>query len=144
MAVERNLDQHRLADAERLKTDAITEAAAILAKAKSDADQLRQDTEGELLKRSEHLKREQNLLKQRKEALVAQLNNLSSLANLTALEFPDDEGHHPVREVLSGAEKDAAVSGPAEKPSEKTAEEPTEKAAEKPAARVPQKVRGGA
>lgn len=84
--------QAAYADAERIKTDAITEAAAIIAQAKAEADQHRQDTEGLLVKRSECLRREQNLLKQRKEALVAQLNNLSSLANLTALEFPDDEG----------------------------------------------------
>lgn len=80
-----------LAEAERIKTDAITEASALVAKAQADADERRARTEGELLKRSEVLQREQNLLRQRKEALLAQLSNLSSVANLTALEFPDDD-----------------------------------------------------
>ena len=107
--------QAALSDAERVKTDAIMEAAAIVAKAKSDADQHRQDTEGPLVKRAEQLTREQNLLRQRREALMAQLNNLSSLANLTALEFPDEDGNHPVHEVLTTEAVDDPVENTVER-----------------------------
>ena len=88
------------AEAEQIKADAINEAAAIVAKARHDADEHWRATEGELVRRTEQLKREQNLLRQRKEALVAQLNNLSSLANLTALEFPDEEEGHKLAQLI--------------------------------------------
>ena len=99
------------AEAERIKTDAIVEAAAIIDRAKHDSEQHRQATEGELLRRSEQLQREQNLLKQRKEALIAQLNNLSSLANLTALEFPEEDA---AKAALEGAAKVAERPADAE------------------------------
>ena len=92
-----------------------TVGAAIVAKAKSDADQHRQDTEGPLVKRAEQLTREQNLLRQRREALMAQLNNLSSLANRTALEFPDEDGNHPVHEVLTTEAVDDPVENTVER-----------------------------
>jgi len=38
---------------------------------------------------------------------VAQLNNLSSLANLTALEFPDEDGQQSIKAALEGAAPDA-------------------------------------
>lgn len=107
------------AEAERIKADSINEAAAIVAQARHAADEHWQRTEGELLRRTEQLKREQNLLRQRKEALVAQLNNLSSLANLTALEFPEDEeggaGLLLIEEPGAGQAR-VDAGGPAEAP----------------------------
>ncbi|WP_040160447.1 DivIVA domain-containing protein [Nigerium massiliense] len=96
----RRRQQSVYAEAERIKADSINEAAAIVAQARHNADEHWQRTEGELLRRTEQLKREQNLLRQRKEALVAQLNNLSSLANLTALEFPEEESNTDLAELI--------------------------------------------
>ncbi len=104
----RSRQQAAYAEAERIKTDALTEAAAIVMKATHDAEAHRQETEGALMRRSDQLRREQNLLKQRKEALVAQLNNLSSLANLTALEFPDEDGNHPIQQIILEPADEAA------------------------------------
>ena len=66
----RTRQQAALADAESLKAAAITEAAALIDRAKAEAEAHRVETETALISRSEELQREQNLLKQRKEADV--------------------------------------------------------------------------
>lgn len=105
-----------LSEAEKIRVDAVSESAAIISTAQAAADRHRAETEGELVKRSEVLQREQNLLRQRKEALLAQLANLSSVASLTALEFPDElTAESVVIETVADAADEASEESTDEK-----------------------------
>jgi len=86
----RGRQQAAYAEAEQIKSDSIAEAQAILAKAKADADALLSESEAELVRRKEKLRRDAHLLRERKAALISQLNQLSSIANVAADEFPDE------------------------------------------------------
>lgn len=93
--------QAALADAEHIKTGALDEAGAIIEAAKVDAEALLANTDSELVARNDQLKRELRTLRQRKQALLTQLAQLSSLATETASEFPEDEHTGPVLQALA-------------------------------------------
>lgn len=114
--------QNTYAEAEKIKQDAVLEAASILDKARAEADELAQETESKLLKRRETLKRESGRLRARKEALIAQLGSLSTLASVTAGEFPDDfEVTGPIpQEILDEPQIDEDAAEQAEVDTETT------------------------
>lgn len=87
----RGRQQAAYAEAEDIKAAAVSEAAAIVARANADAEERLTQTDAELVARNEKLKRDNRHLRQRKQALLTQLAQLSSLATETASEFPEDE-----------------------------------------------------
>lgn len=97
----RSRHQGTLAEAESIKAAAIAEASATVEKAHADIATHRRDQESELERRADELKREVALLRQRKSALLAQLDNLTTLARTTALQFPDDEDGQSVADIVS-------------------------------------------
>ncbi len=97
----RGRQQAAYAEAEDIKSGAITEAEAIRAKAKADAEAKLADTDAELVARNERLKQDNRHLRQRKQALLTQLAQLSSLATETASEFPEDELTGAIPSVLA-------------------------------------------
>lgn len=103
----RGREQAAYAEAEGIKADALTEAGAIVAEARTQADRLLADTDQELVRRNEQLRRDLQLLRQRKQALLTQMAQLSSLATETASEFPEDEHTGPVA-AMSGAAQPVA------------------------------------
>ncbi len=86
----RQRQQISLAEAESIKVGAVEEAQAILAKARSDADLLLSEADGELIRRREKLRHDSHLLRERKLALISQLKQLSSIANVAEEEYPDE------------------------------------------------------
>lgn len=90
------------ADAERIKIEAIAEAATIVSTAQQEAAQHRRESEAALVAHTGQLRREYNMLKQRKESLLAQLNNLSSLANLTSISFAETDADDAPNVVIEG------------------------------------------
>ncbi len=86
----RQRQQVSLAEAETIKVGAIEEAQAILAKARSDADLLLAEADGELIRRREKLRHDSHLLRERKLALISQLKQLSSIADVAEEEYPDE------------------------------------------------------
>ena len=82
-------------------TDALTEAGSILAQARKDAENKLAETDTELVERNERLKRELRTLRQRKQALLTQMAQLSSLATETASEFPEDEHTGPILAAMA-------------------------------------------
>ena len=107
----RGRQQAAYAEAEGIKTDAITEAAGIIAQARADAEAKLAQTDSELVARNDQLKRENRHLRQRKQALLTQLAQLSSFATETASEFPEDELTGPI--VAALAEEPDAGADPA-------------------------------
>ncbi|MFT3970346.1 MAG: DivIVA domain-containing protein [Micropruina sp.] len=112
------MDQRRqkaLAEADQIVVEANEQARAILSEARAKAAKLIADAELAASARGEHLRRETERLQQRKQAIVAQLTSLSSLANSSVAEFPD-LGHHddaPTVElgaVLDDTKVESAVS----------------------------------
>lgn len=93
--------QAALAEAENIKASALDEAGAIIDQAKVDAEAKLADTDAELVARNDQLRRELRTLRQRKQALLTQLAQLSSLATETASEFPEDEHTGPVLQALA-------------------------------------------
>ena len=83
-------------EAERTKAAAVSEGAALIAKATADADEILRKADAALADRNEQLRRDNRMLRQRKQALLGQLNQLSSLATVTASEFPEDEATGPI------------------------------------------------
>lgn len=113
----RSRQQAAYTEAEGIKTDAINEAAAIIDRARADAHVKLAETDAELVARNDQLKRENRHLRQRKQALLTQLAQLSSFATETASEFPEDEMTGPIMAALAeepDAGADPAVDGPAE------------------------------
>lgn len=92
--------QSAWAEAEDIKAGAISEAAAIVAQARADAEDKLTETDAELAARNDRLKQDNRLLRQRKQALLTQLAQLSSLATETASEFPEDEATGPIPAAL--------------------------------------------
>jgi len=113
----RGRQQAAYAQAEDTKAGAVSEAAAIVAQARLDAEQRLADADTDLAERNEQLKRENRHLRQRKQALLTQLAQLSSLATETASEFPEDEYTGPippdlVEEPTAGAAPGVDDDGP--------------------------------
>ena len=78
-----------VAEAEQTKVHAIEEAEARLATAKQQATAISERTQQEFTWRKQQLRRETELLHQRKQAVLSQLASLSALAEQTANAFPD-------------------------------------------------------
>jgi cell division septum initiation protein DivIVA len=78
-----------VAEAEQTKVRAIEEAEARLATAKQQATAISERTQQEFTWRKQQLRRETELLHQRKQAVLSQLASLSALAEQTANAFPD-------------------------------------------------------
>lgn len=83
-------------EAEDVKAAAISEAAAIVATARAKAETILAQADHDLAARNEKLKREQRQLRQRKNALLSQLTQLSSLAMQTTDQFPEEEPTGPI------------------------------------------------
>lgn len=80
-----------LAEAERIRVEAVTNAEERIAAAKKQAAAINERTQQEFSWRKQQLKRETDLLSQRKQAVLNQLASLSALAEQTAQTFPDLE-----------------------------------------------------
>ncbi|HJY45324.1 MAG TPA: DivIVA domain-containing protein [Propionibacteriaceae bacterium] len=78
-----------LAEAEQTKATAVQEAEARIATAKKQAAAINERTQQEFAWRKQQLRRETELLHQRKQAVLSQLASLSALAEQTASAFPD-------------------------------------------------------
>jgi cell division septum initiation protein DivIVA len=78
-----------VAEAEQTKVQAIQEAEARVATAKQQATAISERTQQEFTWRKQQLRRETELLHQRKQAVLSQLASLSALAEQTANAFPD-------------------------------------------------------
>ena len=92
-----------VAEAEQTKVQAIEEAEARVATAKQQATAISERTQQEFTWRKQQLRRETELLHQRKQAVLSQLASLSALAEQTANAFPDlDEPSEIEGEELPG------------------------------------------
>ena len=78
-----------LAEAEHAKEEAVRESDARVATAKKQATAISERTQQEFTWRKQQLRRETELLHQRKQAVLSQLASLSALAEQTANAFPD-------------------------------------------------------
>ena len=78
-----------LVEAEQTKNAAAQEAEARIATAKKQAAAINERTQQEFAWRKQQLRRETELLHQRKQAVLSQLASLSALAEQTASAFPD-------------------------------------------------------
>ena len=78
-----------MAEAEQTKLAAVQEAEARIATAKQQASAINERTQQEFAWRKQQLRRETELLQQRKQAVLSQLASLSALAEQTASAFPD-------------------------------------------------------
>ena len=78
-----------LVEAEQSKNAAAQEAEARIATAKKQAAAINERTQQEFAWRKQQLRRETELLHQRKQAVLSQLASLSALAEQTASAFPD-------------------------------------------------------
>ena len=78
-----------LAEAERSKLAAIKEAEERVQAAKAQAAAITERTQSEFAWRKQELRRETDLLSQRKQAVLNQLASLSALAQQTAQSFPE-------------------------------------------------------
>ena len=78
-----------MAEAEQAKEEALRESDARVATAKKQATAISERTQQEFTWRKQQLRRETELLHQRKQAVLSQLASLSALAEQTANAFPD-------------------------------------------------------
>ena len=78
-----------LYEAERVKRAAIEEADAIVARAQAQADTIDERARQEFAWRRRQMRREQDLLDRRKQAMLSQLTSLSALAAETAQSLPE-------------------------------------------------------
>ena len=78
-----------LAEAEKVKLAALKEAEERVDAAKAQAAAITERTQSEFAWRKQELKRETDLLSQRKQAVLNQLASLSALAQQTAQSFPE-------------------------------------------------------
>lgn len=121
----RGRQQAAYAEAEDIKAGALTEAASILGQAKADAETKLAETDAELIARNDRLKQDNRHLRQRKQALLTQLAQLSSLATETASEFPEDEMTGAVPSILADlvAEPEAGADDAVDRPQEEPHDE---------------------
>lgn len=111
-----------LAEAEQLRLEAEAESKAAVEKAKAEAESILANAQAEAKRRNEQLIRDGERLQQRKQAILAQLAGLSSLAGRSIEEFPD-LAHH-------GSDQDDTADDPGVN-SPQSADEPA------PAGQVP-------
>ncbi len=78
-----------LYEAERVKRAAMEEADAIVARAQAQADTIDERARQEFAWRRRQMRREQDLLDRRKQAMLSQLTSLSALAAETAQSLPE-------------------------------------------------------
>lgn len=78
-----------LTEAERVKRAALEEADAIIARAQAQADTIDERARQEFAWRRRQMRREQELLDRRKQAMLSQLTSLSALAAETAQSLPE-------------------------------------------------------
>lgn len=114
----RSRQQAAHAEAENIKSAAHTEAGTIVSEARTQAEELLARTDAELQTRGEQLKNDIKTLRQRKQALLSQLAQLSTMATETANEFPEDDQTAPVLQALADlrAPADAAIAGGVDEP----------------------------
>lgn len=99
-----NRRQASLAEADQARLQAEAEANAMIEQAKARADAILNQAQADARARNEQLVREADLLQQRKQAIVAQLAGLSSLAGRSIEEFPDlgsDAAERPGRDAAT-------------------------------------------
>ncbi len=104
------------ADAEQTKVLAAREGQQLVNQAHKEAESAHQTVADRWAERQSRLRRETDLLTQRKHAILAQLSNLSTLAGTTAEDFPDmefgaldDLGRDPVIELPLEADEPEVV-----------------------------------
>lgn len=102
-----DLRRKALAEGEEIKVTAVREAEDQIAKAHAQSALLRDRAEEQFGWRKEQLERETNRLLHRKQAIMAQLANLSSMAEHSLAEFPD---------LLAASEPEATVDSGADEP----------------------------
>ena len=109
-----------VAEAEDVKQRAQQEAVDRIATAKKQAAAIGERTQQEFAWRKQQLRKETELLHQRKQAVLSQLANLSALAEQTAHSFPDlDEPEDPNdgdRTAENSAPQTADDTGAADEP----------------------------
>ena len=87
--VAARLRNDALHEAERVKRAAIAEADAIVGRAQAQADTIDERARQEFAWRRRQMRREQDLLDRRKQAMLSQLTSLSALAAETAQSLPE-------------------------------------------------------
>lgn len=87
--VSARLRNDALAEAERVKRDALAEADGIVGRAQSQAATIDERARQEFAWRRRQMRREQELLDRRKQAMLSQLTSLSALAAETAQSLPE-------------------------------------------------------
>lgn len=113
MKEAQTIRSNAMAAAEQMKIHSAREAELAMTEAQKRVKEMLHSAEGEASKRTEALRRENELLLQRKKAIMGQLQSLSSIATQTAAEFPDID-----TELLEDAAVDPADAPPASKPTE--------------------------
>jgi hypothetical protein len=109
-------------EAEQVRANAIAEAENRIATARKQAAAITARTQQEFSWRKQQLRRETELLQQRKSAVLSQLASLSELAQQTASSFPDledddsDTGTPPRGTAPSGAPAPSFAAAPARAP----------------------------
>ncbi len=105
-----------LAEAETMRVSAASESQARIADAQQEVAALRQRAQEEFSWRKQQLRRETEVLAQRKQALLSQLASLSALAQQTAQTFPDlddldaDESTRPLGpDERAGDDEDGTI-----------------------------------
>ena len=114
-----------LAEAEQAKLAAVKEAEDRIATAKRQAAAINERTQQEFSWRKQQLRRETELLHERKRAVLSQLASLSALAEETAHSFPDledpsdieNEGDHTVLRPAGLSPSLPGEQGPSGQPS---------------------------
>ena len=102
--------QRAFAEADQIVVAANEQARAEVSEARAKSAKLVADAEFAASGRAEQLKRETERLNQRKQAIVAQLNSLSSLATDSVAEFPDDADHHSLAESVEAVAEELKES----------------------------------
>ena len=105
-----------LYEAERVKRTAMEEADAIVARAQAQAETIDERARQEFAWRRRQMRREQDLLDRRKQAMLSQLTSLSALAAETAQSLPEVPSLELSDVEETRANQQPAVSVPADDP----------------------------
>ena len=113
--VAAGLRTNAITEAERTKMAALDEAEGIIARAQAQADTIDERARQEFAWRRRQMRREQELLDRRKQAMLSQLTSLSALAAETAQSLPEvpqlelsDVDETRVNQPVAAEEPDAA------------------------------------
>ena len=110
-----------VSEAEQVRANAIAEAENRIATARKQAAAITARTQQEFSWRKQQLRRETELLQQRKQAVLSQLTSLSDLAQQSASSFPDlDEGADRATEHSTDDRTDDPTDGVAEDGDDRT------------------------